>query len=226
MAGTDGGTALVIGASRGLGLGLARELGHRGWSVVATERAGRPSPGLHGLGVEVETVDIAVAREIDALAARLAGRRFDLLFVNAGTIDDRGAPIGRVSDEDWARVMSTNALGPLRAIEALDGCLTRDATVAAMSSGLGSVADNTSGGFEAYRASKAALNILLRSYAARSAGRTVLAVSPGWVRTDMGGSDASLDVETSVRGIVDMLARRRGTGGVAFVDHRDRDVAW
>ena len=232
MAGRDGNTALVVGASRGLGLGLARELHRRGWSVVATERAGRPSADLRALRdagggrIEIETVDIARGSEIAALAGRLSGRRFDLVFVNAGIIDDRTAPIGSASDEDWARVMNTNALGPMRVVEALDGCMAPGATVAAMSSGLGSVAGNTSGGYEVYRASKAALNTLLRSYAVRAGGRTVLCVSPGWVRTDMGGAGAALDVETSVRGIVDMLERRRGTGGVAFVDHRDEAVPW
>ncbi len=237
MAGRDGGTALVVGASRGLGLGLARELRRRGWSVVATERAGRPSADLHALRdagdgriedgrLEIETVDVAVSSEIAALVGRLSGRRFDLVFVNAGIMDDRAAPVGSASDADWARVMNTNALGPLRVIEALDGGLAPGATVAAMSSGLGSVAGNTSGGYEVYRASKAALNTLLRSYAVRAGGRTVLCVSPGWVRTDMGGAGAALDVETSVRGIVDMLERRRGTGGVAFVDHRDEAVPW
>ena len=227
------GTAMVVGASRGLGLGLVRALAHRDWQVMGTERAGRPSAELHALAessggrIEIATADITSSDDIAALARTVAGRSFDLLFVNAGTLDSRTTPIAEVSDEDWGRVMNTNALGPLRVIAALEGSLAADATIAAMSSGLGSVANNTSGGYEAYRASKAALNTLLRSYAVRAGGRrTVLGVAPGWVRTDMGGSDAAIDIETSVGGIVDTIERRRGRGGVAFVDYRGADVPW
>jgi NAD(P)-dependent dehydrogenase (short-subunit alcohol dehydrogenase family) len=99
--------------------------------------------------------------------------------------------------------------------------------IAAMSSGLGSVANNTRAGWEIYRASKASLNTMLRSFSVRRGdGRTVLAVVPGWVRTDMGGPNAALDVETSVRGMVDAIAARRGRPGAAYVDYQGNDVAW
>ena len=87
--------------------------------------------------------------------------------------------------------------------------------------------DNSRGGYEIYRASKAALNTMLRSFAIRRGeGRTILAMVPGWVRTDMGGPNAPLDVETSVRGMADIIAARRGRPGAAFVDYKGTDLAW
>ena len=135
--------------------------------------------------------------------------------------------VGTTSTEAFNKVMVTNALSPLRVVEAFADLVPEDGVIAAMSSGLGSVANNTRAGWEVYRASKAALNTMLRSFAVRSgAGRTVLAVAPGWVRTDMGGPHAFLDVETSVRGIVDTIAARRGQPGSWFVDYQGSDVPW
>ena len=221
-------TALIVGASRGLGLGLAREFAGRGWRVIATVRdATKPGELAAIRGVEVEAVDINHTGEVLNLRDRLAGRSLDLLFVNAGIANGQEETITDSSTEEFVRVMTTNALSPLRVIEALAERVTPTGTIAAMSSGLGSVANNTRGEWEVYRASKAALNTMLRSYAVRAgAGRTVLAVAPGWVRTDMGGPNAGLDVATSVRGIADMIASRAGSGGMAYVDYRNAVVPW
>ena len=221
-------TALILAASRGLGLGLAREYAGRGWRVIATVRdLANPGALAEVAGVEIETVDINHTGEVLALRDRLAGTALDLLFVNAGVANGAGEILPDVSTEDFIRTMTTNALSPLRAIEALAGLVTPAGTIAAMTSGLGSVTNNTRGEWEVYRASKAALNTLLRSYAVRSgAGRTILAVAPGWVRTDMGGPNAVLDVATSVRGIADMIAARAGQGGCSYVDYRNTVVPW
>ncbi len=220
-------TALIVGASRGLGLGLARELASRGWTVIGTVRdAGNPGP-LATLDVRVETVDINHTGEVLELRDRLAGATLDVLFVNAGVSNGATEVLSDVSTEDFMRTMTTNALSPLRVIEALAELVAPKGTIAAMTSGLGSVSNNTKGGWEVYRGSKAALNTFLRSYAVRAGGeRTILAVAPGWVRTDMGGPDALLDVDTSVRGMADMLVARAGTGGVAYVNYLNETVPW
>ncbi len=225
----NGRTALIVGASRGLGLGLVQRHLERGWSVIATVRG--PSPALDALSgarLRIETLDITSVAQIDALAARLGETTLDLLFVNAGILDHRDRLGPDTPDDEFAHLMLTNALAPVRVIARLAGLVPGDGVVAAMSSGLGSVANNKTAGNEAYRASKAALNTLLRSVAVRDAasGRTYLAVDPGWVKTDMGGADAMLDVATSTAGIADMLVSRRGNGGSWFVTYRDSEVAW
>ena len=218
-------TALVIGASRGLGRALALELHGRGWQVIATVRDPavlKPEPGL-----DVVTLDVTDWDGMDALPARLEPARIDLLFVNAGIAPDPAVPIGTVDPAIFAQAMLTNAYAPLRLIDRLEPLTCADATVAVMSSGLGSVANNTTGGWEAYRMTKAALDTGLKSLEARDTGsRTWLAVAPGWVRTDMGGAGAPLSIEQSIPALVDMLEARRETGGATFVDYRNSVVAW
>ncbi len=229
----DAGTVLIVGASRGLGLGLAREYATRSWRVIGTVRAAAPPTGLHALAAEsggrvrVELVDINFPDQVAALRQLLSGERIDLLFVNAGIANGPAETVPATTIEAFTALMLTNALGPLRVIETFADLVPEDGTIAAMSSALGSVANNTRAGWEVYRASKAALNTMLRSFAVRRGGaRTVLAMTPGWVRTDMGGSGAYLDVETSVRGMADAIAARRGRPGAAFVDYQGNDVAW
>lgn len=227
------GVALIIGASRGLGLGLADEYLRRGWRVVATVR-GTGRTRLHALADEaggrlaIEQLDVNDRGQIAALAARLAGQKFDVLFVNAGVANGPDEQIATVSTDDFNHVMTTNALAPMRVIEALHDLVAADGSIAAMSSGLGSIANNTSGGWEVYRASKAALNMLMRSYAARHAGteRSLLVIAPGWVRTDMGGPDASLDVETSIRGVVDTVGAQSGHAGLQFLTYQGATLPW
>jgi NAD(P)-dependent dehydrogenase (short-subunit alcohol dehydrogenase family) len=226
-------TALIIGASRGLGLGLVREYRGRGWHVMGTVR-GPTRTALHDLAdghsgkVAIETVDINQPDQVAALRERLAGRHFDLLFVNAGVSHDPEETIGMTTDETFIRVMVTNALSPMRVVERLESLVPATGVIALMSSGLGSVANNETGEWEVYRASKASLNTFMRSFAARHAGdpRTLLLIAPGWVRTDMGGPGALLDVETSIRGVVDTIAARTGMPGLHYVNYQGNTVPW
>lgn len=226
-------TALIIGASRGLGWGLAREYLRRGWRVVATVRAGSTGTPLHALSndftnLEIEVLDITVAEQIAALRWRCASRRFDLMFVNAGVSNDPNERIGDIETDEFMRVMLTNALSPMRVVERLGDLVKSGGTIALMSSELGSVTANVDGGWEAYRASKAALNSLMRSWVARHRddSRSFFVVAPGWVRTEMGGAEAPLDIDTSIPGVVDTLARRSGSGGLAYVNYRDEVLPW
>jgi NAD(P)-dependent dehydrogenase (short-subunit alcohol dehydrogenase family) len=227
--------ALVVGASRGLGLGLAAELQRRGCNVVGTVRDEAGERRLQKLAdkpggeIRTEHLDINDDAQIAALRRRLDGMEFDLVFVNAGIAPKGRSDAASASREEAAAVFMTNAVAPIRVARAfLDRVRDGSGIIAFMSSGLGSVANKTDGYSELYSASKAALNSLSRSFAASLGGRrvTVLAVAPGWVRTDMGGRNASLSVEESVRGIVDMLERRAGTFRHGFVDYRGREVTW
>jgi NAD(P)-dependent dehydrogenase (short-subunit alcohol dehydrogenase family) len=223
-------SALIIGASRGLGLGLVQEYLKRGWDVIGTVRGSKPT-GLHDVHSErlaIEQVDIDEPAQVQALRARLDGRRFDVLFINAGVSNGPTETVRDVSTEEFVRIMTTNTLSPLRVAEALQDLVPAGGMLAAMSSGLGSVANNESGGWEVYRASKAALNTLMRSFAARHAGggRSYAVIAPGWVRTDMGGPNASLDVETSIRGVVDTLAAQAGKPGLRYLDYQGKTLPW
>lgn len=222
--------ALIVGASRGLGLGLVREYLNRGWRVIATERRPGSSAALAALAtnaLSIEALDIDDEAAIAALAERLAGISLHLLYVNAGVCDDPAVPIGQVATAEFDRVMRTNALGPMRVVERLSNRVAQRGTIAIMTSALGSVSAEPHARYDLYGASKAALNRLMRGYAVRAGGdRTLLLVMPGWVKTDMGGDQAPLDIETSVRGIADAIAVRSGNSGLTFVDHNNTVVPW
>ena len=220
-------SALIIGASRGIGLGLAGELLSRGWRVTATQR--NPSAGLESLPATIiSDVDITNPAQVQALTAQLAGQEFDLIFINAGIMAARGQKIGDIAADEINHVMQTNAIAPIRAADMLAPLAAPGATIAFMTSILGSVANNLDGRMELYRASKAALNSLTRSFAARhaAAGFTVLSLHPGVVRTDMGGPAAPLDIATSVRGLADVLEHRHGTKTHVYVDYQNREIPW
>jgi NAD(P)-dependent dehydrogenase (short-subunit alcohol dehydrogenase family) len=224
-------TALVIGASRGLGLVLAGELAHRGWSVIATtrRRGGELQANADASRgrLTVEPLEMNDPDGLSALGERLAGRRLDLLFVNAAV--DRGdLPIGDVPTDMFTEVMITNALSPLHTLEALRGLVVPGGTVAVMSSEQGSISLNTEGGYELYKASKAALNQLMRSYATRYADdrHTKLLIDPGHNKTELGGPDAPLIPEESIPAVVDVLEAQAGSGGLQFLDRHGETVPW
>ena len=185
---------------------MAAEFLKKDWNVVGTVR-GTARTLLHDLAdehagrVEIETLDICVPDQLAALRDRLSGRLFDMLFVNAGTANrDPAQTIGEVSTEDFVQLMITNALSPMRVIESLEGTVSATGLIGVMSSGQGSIANNLSGQRELYRGSKAALNMFMRSFAARQAGtrRAMAVMAPGWVRTALGGADAPLAIEDSI----------------------------
>lgn len=225
--------ALIIGASRGLGLAMAAEYVTRGWQVTATVR-GAARTRLHDLAelaegrltVE-ENVDITVPEQMAALHGQVAGTVFDLLFVNAG-ITNGDVPVTDVSTETFHHVMVTNALSPMRVVEAFQDVVTPAGTIGVMSSRQGSITLNTNAGYEVYRASKSALNQLMRSFAARHADdpRTLLLISPGWVRTELGSPNAPLTIEDSIPGVVDTITKHVGEGGLHFLDYRNQTVPW
>jgi NAD(P)-dependent dehydrogenase (short-subunit alcohol dehydrogenase family) len=226
-------SVLLLGASRGIGLGLVDEYLNRGWRVIATQRGLSPTPALADRvekakgALTVLSADINRPADLAALSQQLDQVSLDLLFVVAGVSDDPSQTIGQISTEEFSHLMVTNALSPMRALEQLAQHVRAEGSLALMSSALGSISGNTDGGYEAYRASKAALNMLLRSYAVRAGGaRSILALMPGWVKTDMGGPDAPVEVSESCAGLADSIARHAGNAGLAFVDYQDKVIAW
>jgi NAD(P)-dependent dehydrogenase (short-subunit alcohol dehydrogenase family) len=227
-------SVLIVGASRGLGEAIVEEYVSRGATAVGTVRGDHPTP-LHefaaraGDAVEIEHVDIDDPDQIHALAGRLAGREFDLLFVVAGIslapMEDIAV---QISTGDFARMMVTNVLGVMRSVEALQDLVSPTGTIAVMSSGQGSITDNTTAGFEVYRATKSALNQLMRSYAVRHAedARSILLMAPGWVKTTLGGPHARLEISDSIPPLIDTVEAQRGTPGLQYLDRHGESIPW
>ena len=227
-------TVLIIGASRGLGYAMAEEYLKHGWNVVGTVR-GESRTRLHhlaetsGARVEIESLDIVFPDQIAALRTRLEGRTFDVLFVNAGVSNNNPEEtVAEVATDEFVRVMITNALSPMRVVEALQDLVPSTGTIGVMSSGQGSVANNTNGMREVYRGSKAALNTFMRSFSARHPGdpRAMVLMAPGWVRTELGGADARLTIEDSVPNLVNVLLGLQGKAGLQYLDYLGRTVPW
>jgi NAD(P)-dependent dehydrogenase (short-subunit alcohol dehydrogenase family) len=223
---------LLIGASRGLGYALAENMLQRGYQVVATGRAHSTSK-LEQLAIRypqqltVESVDITEPQQVNALHQRLGNGQFDMLFVNAGVKNDDRETIADVSTDEFIRVMVTNALSPLRVIETFKDRVTPQGTLAVMSSGQGSITNNINGNYEVYRGSKAALNMFMRSFAARNPDeRTLLLMAPGWVQTDMGGPEARLTIDESIPNLLNTMEAYAGRTGLHYLDYLGRVVPW
>ena len=214
----------ILGASRGIGLGLVREFLSRGWQVTASERS--HSEELHAIDSDALTIVTADVTDPDSYAdLPFANASLDAIIVNAGITGARHQSAEQASAADVAEVMMTNAFGPARAAKALMPKMKDSGTLGFMSSLMGSITDS-SGGYELYRTSKAALNMLAKGIAEQDAGPRrieVLSLHPGWVQTDMGGPNATLTVKQSVSGLADVI---EGAGGGAFryVDYSGKDL--
>jgi len=226
---------VIVGAGRGLGHAMAEEFVKKGWNVIGTIRPGAARTSLHELAeaapgrVEIETLDINQPAQIAALRRRLAGRTLEILFVCAGiTTADEHVKVGDVTTEEFTRVMITNALSPMRVIESLQDLVPATGIIGAMSSGQGSISNNETGRREVYRASKAALNMLMRSFAARQPqpSRTMLVLAPGWIRTGLGGPDAPLSIAETIPALVDVMLAQKGTAGLQYLDRFGQTVPW
>ena len=223
---------LIVGASRGIGLALTREFLGLGWRVMATER--HPSTGLDHLAAEAGDrllrAPLALGdRESErAFVAGLAGLSFKAVVMNAGIFGPGHQSLDTLREE-VAELLEVNALAPVRLAHRLMANLAvPDGVLAFMTSRLGSLAENQSGGMDLYRLSKAALNMLTRSLVAGNEvrGLTILNLHPGWVKTDMGGEAAPLDVETSARGLARVIMDAAGRGGQHFLDYQGETIPW
>ncbi|GAB5348961.1 SDR family NAD(P)-dependent oxidoreductase [Alteriqipengyuania sp. 357] len=220
---------LIIGASRGIGLGLTKEFAGRGWHVVASERT--PSDGLHEAArthknaIEIVTVDVTKPDTYQGLTGKFGEGSLDAIIVNAGITGASHQSAEEATDDQIAHVMQTNAYGPARVGKALLPLLKDGGTLAFMSSLMGSITDS-SGGYEFYRVSKVSLNMLAKGIAeqqAKERGVEVLSLHPGWVQTDMGGPNAKITVEESCTGLADVV-EKAGGGGYRFVNYEGEAI--
>ena len=221
--------ALIIGASRGIGLGLARELATRGYRVIATERT--HSDELHqatkGAPIEVTRCDVTERADIAALRSLCGDNTLDLLVLNAGVYGSGDQSIAALEREALADILMTNAVGPAQAAAALMPCLKDGGRIGMLTSKMGSI-DDSSGGVNYYRLSKVAQNMLARSLFeqhGKARGVSVLSLHPGWVQTDMGGPNALIGIEQSAAGLADRLEETRPPEHV-FVDYSGKSIGW
>ena len=207
-------TILITGANRGIGLELARQFCEDGWQVLACCRSPEDAEDLKVLAAEYPAVemfllDVTNYDQLAALSSQLKDRPIDILLSNAGIYGPRGVSFGEVDAVAWRQVLEVNTIAPLMLAQAFieQVAISRQKLVAMISSKMGSIADNGSGGSYIYRTSKTAVNQVVKSIANDVEGRGISAISlhPGWVRTEMGGPNGEIDVNESVAGLKQVL---------------------
>jgi len=227
-------SVLVTGANRGLGLEFCRQYAAAGWRVFATCREPEDATALAELAnrfplLSLHALDVANFSQIEALSAELAGESCDLLLNNAGIYpDDNG--LGKLNYQAWSQAFWVNTMAAVKMAEAFLPQVERSEgkLIAAVSSLMGSMSDNTSGGSYLYRTSKAALNAAYKSLSidVRSRGVGVLILHPGWVRTDMGGKNALIDADESVAGMRAQLDAFTLKKSGCFIRYDGRIAPW
>jgi NAD(P)-dependent dehydrogenase (short-subunit alcohol dehydrogenase family) len=219
----------ITGASRGLGLEFVRQYAAAGWSVTAACRDPSRATDLARLGVETVALDLADPDSIRRAAQTLQGRSFDILLNNAGLYGE-GQQFGRLSQAEWERVMLVNAIAPLKLTEAFLPHLMagQKKLMVFLTSKMGSIADNSSGGAYIYRSSKAALNAAVKSLSIdlEPRGVTILLLHPGWVQTDMGGPNALISAEQSVACMRRQIEAVEPGQTLKFVDYEGTPLPW
>lgn len=218
---------LVIGASRGIGHEFARQCHAAGEQVTATARHADDLAALRALGVKALALDVARAESVAGLAWQVDGEAFDQVLFCAGVYGPRQSGLEPPTEADFDTVMRSNVLGAMQVMPQLLDALAPGARVALLSSRMGSIGarSNTAGWL--YRASKAALNSVLKDLSLHLSGRaTCVALHPGWVRTDMGGSGAELTAEHSVTDLRHLLQRLTPADNGRFLNHDGIEIPW
>ncbi|HEX2542355.1 MAG TPA: SDR family oxidoreductase [Caldimonas sp.] len=218
---------LVIGASRGIGLEFVRQYRGDAAEVTATARDDAGLERLRALGATAFRLDVADAASASGLAWQIEGSAFDAAIVNAGVTAHRVPGLDPPAEADFDHVMRTNVLGPMRVLPQVAEALAVGGRIAVLSSRMGSIGARTSAGSSLYRASKAALNSVLKDASLLLGARAVcVAFHPGWVRTDMGGTSAPLDVATSVAAMRSVIAGLAPAQSGSFLDHDGSAIPW
>ena len=218
---------LIIGASRGIGLELVRQYRANGAAVTATARDDAGLERLRTLGATALRLDVVDAASASGLAWQVDGARFDVAIINAGVSGTRTAGLQPPDVAEFDHVMRTNVLGPMRMLAQIAEALAPGARVAVLSSRMGSIGLRAAPNSWLYRASKAAVNSVLKDASLALAGQAVcVAFHPGWVRTDMGGANADIDVTESVAGIRRVLAGVGESDNGRFYNYDGQPLAW
>jgi NAD(P)-dependent dehydrogenase (short-subunit alcohol dehydrogenase family) len=226
--------ALVVGANRGIGLGVTKAFLARGWDVIATARDPLKAGALHELEaahlgrVSIVRLEMNDPASVDGLATAVGDKVLDAVLVNAGVSGPDHRSANTATAQEIGDLMYTNAIAPIRLARSIAKQIRPGSGVLAFTSSvMGSVAQN-GGGHELYRASKAALNSLTTGLwgELRGGKLTMISLHPGWVRTDMGGSSAAVSVEDSAAGIVRVIEQQSGKHQHKFLDYTGAELPW
>jgi NAD(P)-dependent dehydrogenase (short-subunit alcohol dehydrogenase family) len=225
-------TVLITGASRGLGLEYAHQYADEGWRVIATCRDPKNAVELASIEgqVEIHELDIGDHGQILSLANSLRKEAIDLLLNNAGIFGPRPSKLGGIEYDTWEDVMRINVMSPLKVCESFGTHVAASdlKKIAIMSSKMGSMGDNNSGGSYVYRSSKAALNAVMKSLSVDLGARgiSVVILHPGWVRTDMGGSGGLIDAPESVNGLRQVIKGLNLENSGRFYNYDGLEIPW
>lgn len=228
-------TILITGANRGIGMELTRQFTEDGWQVLACCRSPADAKSLQALATEYPTVeifplDVTDYDQLATLTSQLQDRSIDIMLSNAGIYGPREYSFGKVDVEEWRQVLEVNTIAPLMLAQAFvdQVAASQQKLMAVISSKMGSIADNSSGGSYIYRTSKTAVNQVVKSIANDVAGRGISAISlhPGWVKTDMGGSNAEIDPNESVMGLKQVLMGAGLAQSGQFLNFDGSEIPW
>jgi len=228
-------TILITGANRGIGLELTEQFAADGWTVLACCRNPADAKALLALGnrypaIELHALEVTDYAQMASLSAQLRDRAIDILLSNAGIYGPRGANFGDVEAEAWREVFEVNSIAPLMLVQAFveQVAASRQKLVAVISSKMGSIADNGSGGSYIYRSSKTAVNQVVRNLSIDLAGRGISALSlhPGWVQTEMGGANAETSVSDSAAGLKAILQGAGSEQNGQFLEFNGALIPW
>jgi NAD(P)-dependent dehydrogenase (short-subunit alcohol dehydrogenase family) len=224
-------TVLITGANRGLGLEFCKQYAAEGWDVLACCRNPEKADKLNGISqVRVFPLDVSDFSQIDRLAAELQDTAIDVLINNAGIYGGPHHGFGQLDYAAWTHTLTVNAQAPVKMAEAFLPHLNRGnkKLLVSISSQMGSIADNKSGGSILYRTSKAALNAAMKSIAIdlKDLGIGVVVLHPGWVKTDMGGPDALIEARESVRGMRQVIERFIPDQSGTFLKYDGSTLPW
>ncbi|WP_026970324.1 SDR family oxidoreductase [Aliagarivorans marinus] len=225
-------TVVITGANRGIGLALTSHYLQQGWQVVATCRAPQSAHKLHNLApqdkLQILPLDITDTSSRQQFVAQLHGKQIDLLINNAGVYGPKGYSLDELDFDAWQQTMQTNLFGTTALTLDLLPLMANPSKIAVISSKMGSMGDNGSGGSYIYRSSKAALNSVVKSLSIDLApqGISLLCLHPGWVQTEMGGPRALIDTQTSAQGMAQQIEQLTPQTSGSFVDYSGKAVPW